>query len=405
MRIGIFTECYKPVLNGVVNSIDGFRRGLIELGHEVYIFCPNYKENINEKNIIRCNSIPFPGKSKYYYILPFNSRVTSIARTMDIIHTQHPFTMASHAYKIAKNFNKPFLFTNHTQYEEYAHYAPFGKSLVRWYMKTYIKNFAQKCNMIIAPAQGIKDKLLSYNIKTPIKIVPNGIDLNRFKSQDKSFIRNKYKLNIWPTLVFVGRIAEEKNLTFLINAFRKVIEKYPNCYLLLVGGGPEEKHFHNLITIPHLVGEVSRLKDRVIITGFVPYKEIPNYLASSDIFVSASKTEVHPLTVLEAMASGLPSVVFDTVGTGEIIENGIDGIKTKTDNLNEYSDAICELLRDNHKRQELGSTALEKSKKYSYLETSKIMEKIYQEVIEKNKDLSTSLDNTRDESLETKEQA
>lgn len=378
MRVGIFTECYKPVLNGVVHSIDGFRRGLTELGHEVFIFCPNYKERINEKNIVRCHSLPLPGKSKYHYILPFRKRVINIARSMNIIHTQHPFVMGNRAAKLAKQFNLPFILTNHTQYEQYAHYAPIGKSLVKWYMKTYIKNFARKCDMIVAPAQGIKDKLLEYKIETPIEIVPNGIDLKRFNIKDKNFARMKHKLENWPILIFVGRIAEEKNLTFLINAFQKVIEKSPNCYLVLVGGGPEEQHYKDLITNSHCGNGRFRLKERVIITGFVPYEEIPNYLASSDIFVSASKTEVHPLTVLEAMAAELPSVVFDTIGTGEIIENEVDGIKTKTDDLKEFSGAINKLLMNKSFRLQLGRQAKEESKKYSFLETSKKMLQAYQ---------------------------
>lgn len=385
MKIGIFTECYKPVLNGVVNSIDGFRRGLTELGHEVYVFCPNYKEKINEKNLFYCKSFPYPGKSNYHYIYPFNNRIKSVARKMEIIHTQHPFQMAGHAYKIAEEFNIPYLFTNHTQYEEYAHYAPIGKGLIRWYLKSYIKNFAKKCNTIIAPAQGIKDKLLEYKIETPIEIVPNGIDLERFKNRSKDFIQKKYKLQNWPVFVFVGRIAEEKNLTFLINAFQKVNKLDPKCYLVLVGGGPEEEHYKKLI-------EEQKMGGKIFVTGFVPYHDIPDYLASSDIFVSASKTEVHPLTVLEAMASGLPSVVFDTVGTGEIIINGIDGLKTKTDVMADYIRAMSRLLDDKVVRLELGHLAREKSKKYSYLETSKIMEKVYEETIERYKNLSTSLE-------------
>ena len=366
----------------MVNSIDGFRRGLTELGHEVYIFCPDYKERINEKNIIRCKSFPYPGKSKYHYILPFTNRVKAIARSMSIIHSQHPFTMGQRAAKLSEEFNIPFIFTNHTQYEQYAHYAPV-KGLVKWYMKSYIKNFVKKCQLIIAPAQGIKDKLLEYKVETPIEIVPNGIDLKRFKNRNKNFIKDKYNLKNWPMFVFVGRIAEEKNLTFLINAFTKVLEKHHECYLILVGGGPEQQRYQDLITTSQSRTGRFWVKDRVIITGFVPYEEIPDYLASSDIFVSTSKTEVHPLTVLEAMATGLPSVVFDTVGTGEIIINNIDGLKTKTDNIKDYVWAMIRLLENKTIRLELGHLALEKSKRYSYLETSKIMEKVYNKVLEK----------------------
>jgi len=375
VRIGIFTECYKPIVNGVVNSIDGFRKGLTELGHDVFIFCPTYKNKVNENNVISCKSWPLPGSSGYHYIYPLEKRKIAIARSMDIIHTQHPFIMAERAENVAKNYNIPLLFTNHTQYEEYAHYVPIGKSIVRWYMKNHIKKFANHCNMIVAPAKGIKEKLKEYQISTPIEVVPNGIDLEIFKNIDREYLIKKYNLEKnWLVFVFVGRIAQEKNLEFLINAFKNMLSKNPKCYLVLVGGGPEETHYKNII-------KKLEIEKNVIITGFLPYKEVPDCLASSDIFVSASKTEVNPLTVLEAIASGLPSIVFDTNGTGEIIENNIDGIKTKPDNLDEFTSAMEKLMTCVNIRNQLGKTALEKSKKYSYLETSKIMVNVYNKAI------------------------
>lgn len=374
MKIGIFSECYKPILNGVVHSIDGFRRGLTELGHEVFIFAPHYKEKIKEKNIISCHSLPLPGKSGYHYILSFRNRVINIARAMDIIHTQHPFIMGNRAYKIAEKYNIPFVFTNHTQYEQYAHYAPIGKGLMRWYLKYYMKRFWQKCDLIIAPAPSIKDKLLEEQIETPIEIVPNGIDLDRFKNCHRNYLVKRYHLQNWPVFIFIGRLAEEKNLTFLIQAFQKVQQKNPHCYLLLVGGGPEEKNYQKLI-------DNWKLQNKIIITGYQPYGEIPNYLASADIFVSASKTEVHPLTVLEAMASGLPSIVFDTVGTGEIIKNEINGLKTKTDDLSEFTETMIKILENRNLGQNLGRQARDDAQKYSFLETSKIMLEVYKKAI------------------------
>jgi len=374
MKVGIFTECYKPILNGVVNSIDGFRKGLTELGHEVHIFCPEYKEKINEKNIHYCRSFPLPGKSGYHYIYPFDLRKESIARTMDIVHTEHPFTMARRALDIAKKYNIPLVFTNHTQYEQYTHYVPIGRGIVKYFIKKWVTNFANQCDLIVAPAKGIEDKLNEYKVKTAMEVVPNGIDLDKFVNRNKNYLKNKYNLKNWPTLIFVGRIAEEKNLSFLVNAFQKALLKNPNLYMVLVGGGPEEKHFRDLISSLNLI-------DKIFVTGYLPYQEVPDCLSSADIFVSASKTEVHPLTVLEAMASGLPSIVFDCRGTGEVIENNTDGIKTKTNDKNEFVSAILNLAGNKTLCNNLGHQAIEKSKKYSYLETSKIMLKAYEKAI------------------------
>ena len=149
---------------------------------------------------------------------------------------------------------------------------------------------------------------------------------------------------------------------------------------MLVGGGPEEKYFQLIISSDNSTPRRCT-KVHVIITGYLPYSEVPDCLASADIFVSASKTEVHPLTVLEAMASGLPSVVFDTHGTGEILENNIDGIKIKCDDMDDFASAMTKLLISKNIRTDLGKKAIEKSKRYSYLETSKIMLNSYEKAI------------------------
>jgi glycosyltransferase involved in cell wall biosynthesis len=378
VRIGIFTECYKPMLNGVVNSIDGFRIGLTELGHEVFIFCPNYNEKVNEKNIYYCKSFPLPGKSGYHYVFPFDSRKESVARTMDIIHTEHPFIMARRALHVAKKYNKPLVFTNHTQYEQYAHYIPIGKSIIKYIIKKWVTDFVNRCDLVIAPAKGIENKLNEHKIKTAMEIVPNGIDLNRFVNQNNDYLKKEYNLKNWPVFIFVGRIANEKNLEFLIRAFHAVNQKNPESYLFLVGGGPNEKEYNQLI-------KNLNLGDKVVITGYVPYGEISNYLASANIFITSSKTEVHPLTILEAMATGLPTIAFDTFGTGEIINNNVTGVKTKVDDMDSFTLGMEKLLLDKNLRNNLGENAKNYSRKFSLLETSKQMLKAYSHAIEIHK--------------------
>ena len=372
MKIGIFTECYKPIVNGVVHSIEATRRGLIKLGHEVFIFSPNYPEKIEEKNLIRCPSIKFPGESGYQYTLPFTTKIKKIIKILDIIHTHHPFIMGRRAAISAKRYHIPLVFTNHTQYEQYSHYIPIARSAVKRSIRHFVKKFAQKCDLIVAPAEGIKHKLLEYRVTRPIEVVPNGIDLAKFQISQKDFLQTKYHLNKnWLVFVYSGRIAQEKNLEFLIKAFAQANQKNPESYLILIGGGPEKEKYHQQI-------KELNLESKVIITGFLPYQDIPKCLASADCFVSASKSEVHPMTVIEAEAAGLPSVVFDVFGTGEIIENGKNGLKTKKDNLFEFARAIIKIIKNKDLRQKLGATAAIDCQKYSYLETSKLMITAYQ---------------------------
>jgi glycosyltransferase involved in cell wall biosynthesis len=365
------------VINGVVNSIIGFKTGLEQLGHEVFVFCPTYREykdDPNDKNIVHCKSWPLPGKSGYHYIYPLDNKVKEIAKTMDIIHVQHPFIMGKRAVNISKVFNKPLVFTNHTQYDQYAHYIPLPKAIAVNQIIKYLRTFSKNIDLIVAPAQGIKDKLLSYSIKTPIEIIPNGIDVDRFEKkvsvEEINKLYKKYHIDSSDTiLMYTGRIAEEKNIGFLLEVLKHLIVKNNKIKLILVGGGLEKEHFDKTIAMMDL-------SDNAIITDYVDYSAIPQYLSIADIYVTASKTEVHPLTLLEAMARGLTSVIVKAPGTGDVIENNVDGLVSK-DDVNDFAKNVMKLIDDKKLCDRLARTAIKKAQNYSYLTMSKKMEKIY----------------------------
>ncbi len=381
MRIGIFTEVYKPIINGVVNSIIGFKKGLEEQGNEVFIFCPTYKgyeDNPSDKNIVHMKSIPLPGASGYHYILPADKRIMKIAETMDVIHVHHPFVMGGIAAGIAKKLNKPLVFTNHTQYEQYAHYVPAPGEIVKYSIKRRIKNFMKNVDLVIAPAKGIIPVLREYGVEGAINIVPNGIDIDRFKKEvptsELEKLMEKYKLNPKDKiLIYTGRIAEEKNLTFLLKSFSKLAEGNTNIHLMMVGGGPQMKEFVNLI-------DKMRLGGRVTITDYVPYNEMQNYLALASLYVTASKSEVHPLTIIEGMAAGLPMVIVDAPGTGDVVTDNVDGLIAK-DELDDFVAKIERVLGDNVLRERLASQAVISSEKYSFRGTSISMLNTYKEAI------------------------
>lgn len=386
MRIGIFTECYKPIINGVVNSIIGFKAGLEEMGNQVFVFCPTYHSfgedkhdnNVNDRNIIHCSSLPLPGNSGYHYIFPLDKKTKEIAKTMDIIHVQHPFIMGDRAADTAKEFDLPLVFTNHTQYEQYSHYIPISKEFVQRSIQWYIQGFSKRVDMIIAPAHGIVRVLKKYKIKTPIEIVPNGIDVQRFKvkvpKSETNKLRAKYAIkNDDHVLVCTGRIAEEKNLTFLLESFKILSNSNPKLKLLLIGGGMQIDYFRNLI---NKLG----LEDSATITDFVAYKEMPSYLTLADLYITASKSEVHPLTVLEGLATGLPAVIVDASGTGDIITNGLDGLIAK-DNKIDFANKINYLLHDRKLYKKLSAGARKTAKKYSIEMTTKRLLEVYKEAI------------------------
>jgi len=372
MKIGLFTECYKPVINGVVHSIMNTKEGLEELGHEVYIFSPDYgRKNVREKNLIHCPSAPLPGKTGYHYIFKLPKKVTDIAEALDIVHTHHPFTMGRYASEIAKANSIPLLFTHHTQYDQYTRYVPIVRKRAKRFLYGFLKNFCNKCDLIIAPSSSIQRVIKSYGTQTPIQVVPNGIDITRFQEikdlstpRILSGLKPNYKI-----IIYTGRVAYEKNIDFIVKAFKIALTEYPEAYLLIVGPGPA---LGSLIKLSARIG----LTGNIIFTGEVPYNQIRNYYHAADFFMTASKTEVHPLVILEALAAGLPVVAIDAIGTSDIITQNKTGYLTR-ENLDEFAKKIVYLLKNPVRLNIMSRNAIRKSNDYSIPTTAKKMVEAY----------------------------
>jgi len=181
MKIAIFTECYEPVITGVVHSIESTKKGLESLGHQVFIITPDYgKKNLKDEGIIPCPSIPL-GSTGYHFVYSFPLKARRIAEEADILHTHHPFTLGQRARKIARGQKKPLLFTHHTQYDQYLAYVPIAKKLAKKVLYGYLKSFCDQATLIIAPSESIKRKIKAYGAETPIETVPNGVEIEKFK--------------------------------------------------------------------------------------------------------------------------------------------------------------------------------------------------------------------------------
>jgi 1,2-diacylglycerol 3-alpha-glucosyltransferase len=186
-------------------------------------------------------------------------------------------------------------------------------------------------NTLIAPSEKVKKLLLNYYDKTPIVVIPNGIDLAPFYNipDDDEDKRKKFRKrfgikNDERVMIFVGRMGKEKSVDSLIYNIKHLSEFIPNVKLLLVGDGPERKNYE-------LLASELGVTDNVVFTGYLSWPdEISLAYRSSDIFVSASHTEIHPVTFIEAMASKLPVVAYDDSSIKDMVINGVNGYKYKT---------------------------------------------------------------------------
>lgn len=349
MRIGIFTDTYPPYINGVSTSVKMLEQALKEKGHQVYIVTVNTKNMKyiyeNDGKTIRIPGIP-TGIYDYRLTGIYPVRVINKIKkwNLDVIHSHTEFGVGTFARIISKQFGIPLVHTYHTMYEDYVHYITHGyfdkssKKLVEYFTKFYCDKTASE---LIVPSKKtynlFKEK---YKCDKNIYIVPTGMDIdnfdvNKLKQSKIQELKNKYELNNSFVILYVGRLAEEKNIEFIINNQYSLLKKYPNLKLLIVGNGPDMEKYKKLC-------KKNKIESSTIFTGAVPRDDMPYYYALGNAFVTASTTETQGLTVIEAMASGIPVVAINDESFSNTVIDGLNGylFNKKNDYLKKISTLI-----------------------------------------------------------------
>ncbi|MCQ2735864.1 MAG: D-sedoheptulose 7-phosphate isomerase [bacterium] len=362
LNIAIFTNAYKPIISGVVNCIDLMRKYLEKQGHNVYIFAPAYNgyEDPADEKVFRYPSVNLTNKVKFPVAIAFSPKAEKFLseNRIDVIHCHHPFILGDEGAKWAAKLNIPLFYTFHTQYEMYSHYIPLPQDLVKTVSKSVVSAFTKKCSVIITPGTAIVDLLKEdYGITDNVVYMRNSIDTEAFRHPDGSAIKEKYGFKPEEKiLIYVGRMAPEKNLPFMIDAFRKINSKCPSK-LMIIGEGPELENFRKYASEHDPEG-------RIIFTGRVEYADIPAYYGAADLFIMTSTTEVKPLALLEAMAAGLPIVAVSACGASDTVNDGINGYLTEEDR-DAFADKVIGLLSDKDLLESMGREAEKTAEEYS----------------------------------------
>ncbi|ANZ57984.1 1,2-diacylglycerol 3-glucosyltransferase [Fructilactobacillus lindneri] len=334
MNIGLFTDTYFPQVSGVATSIKTLKDELERRGNNVYIFTttdPNAKDD--EQGIYRFSSIPFVSFTERRIAVRGLFQATQIAKSLklDIVHTQTEFSMGMIGKFVAKNMSIPCIHTYHTMYEDYLHYVANGKLLKPIHVKEGTLAFCHHLDGIIAPSKRVLDKLTNYGVKSPIRIIPTGVDINHYEKQNNENIREKWGIPTdAPVMLSLSRLSYEKNLTGLINAFPAILKKVPKAKLVIVGAGPAGENLQKQVKKQGLV-------DNVIFTGEVKNQDVSSYYKMADVFVSTSNSESQGLTYIEAMAADTKVVVSASPYTDDLINDNSLGrtFETDTDFVND----------------------------------------------------------------------
>jgi len=385
IKIGIFTECYKPTVNGVVSSIETFREQLEKQGYQFFIFAPQHKYAQPQKNVFRVPSFTWPTVRDYPIGLPYFSHLENVVSSLklDLVHCQHIFLMGSYGQSLAKKLSLPCVYTYHTVLTEYVHYLPIKSlwGLAKKFLIKRAKNFCNQSDRIIVPSRPIASLLKSYGVTTPIVVIPTGIDLRKFRKlsrKERSILLTKFKIPYEKEiLLFVGRLAQEKNLDFLINCFKEILEIYPSTHLVLVGDGPERENLKNMI-------ERFGLKKAVTLTGFLEPAVTRKFFGAADLFVFPSTTETQGIVVAESLASSTPVVAVDYLGPKDLVQNGENGFLVPLKQKDFINKTIL-LLQNLYLRKRMEGNARKSVQAFSIRRSADKLAMVYQELVKAKK--------------------
>ena len=388
MRIGMMVDTYKPYVSGVTNHVDLHKRAMERAGHEVFVFTFGDEEyQDDEPHVFRSPGVAL-ADTGFYLSLRYKTSHKKLLQTMDIVHVHHPFLSGRLALNYCRSARIPIVFTNHSRYDLLAQaYLPLMPDEVSHsLLQAYMPDFCETVDLVISPSSSMERILRDLGVKSPIEVIPNGVDLHKFH-QAIPFPREQFGFQDDDILlVYAGRIAPEKNLSFLLEAVAEIAQRMPNVYLLMVGGGT--KQFEE--EVQSQIGQLG-IANRVHSTGVIAYDDIPSYLAMCDIFVLTSVAETFGMSTVEAMSTGLPIMAIDAAGTSDLVEDGKTGFLSSED-LAAYVAKLTDLCQNPGLRKQMGQAACEASKQYDIELTTKILLGHYTRLTQNTRPVKKSFD-------------
>lgn len=395
LRVAIFGETYLPYLSGVTVSTEALARGLGAAGHEVLLVVPRPAEGSEpgtagaigpDPRIAWLPSFQAPGPAPAGYRVP--SPIPSAALDAaaafapQVVHAQSPFTSGLMARRLARKRRAPLVFTHHTRFGDYRHYlgplAVPGSVL----MDAYLRRFWRSCAAIVAPGHELSREIadrLGHPARPLVRTIPTGIDVAALAALPAVDPRASAG---WPAEAVVvaslGRLAREKSVDLVVEAFADVAAMDSNARLIMIGGGPSEASLRRRAARPDLAG-------RVHLTGQMPRNDALALAKGSDLLLAASRTETQGLVLSEALAVGLPVVALAGPGVGDSVRDGVDGLIVPVEPAGEVRErlvaAVLGLVGDPARRAAMAGAAVDGARRFDLATRIDTMVALYRELL------------------------
>ncbi|MBP2562461.1 glycosyltransferase involved in cell wall biosynthesis [Neorhizobium galegae] len=318
----MFTNTFTPHVGGVANSVASLSAGLRDLGHRVLVIAPEFPDMPpDEADVIRVPAIKHINDTDFSLPLPLIAPLHQALDAFgpDIVHSHHPFLLGDAALRVAASRQLPIVYTYHTRYELYGHYVAQDVQPLRKLVVSLMIGYCDLCNAVIAPSESMAHFLTENGVERPIQVIPTGVEPMLFGKGDR--LSGRAAAGI-PQQAFcvghVGRLAPEKNLTYLSNAVEQFLSSEPNAHFLVAGDGEMKDHLTASFNS-------SNFAKRVHFMGVLRGQELADAYAAMDVFAFSSLSETQGMVLAEAMTAGVPVVALDAPGAREMVRDGENG--------------------------------------------------------------------------------
>ncbi len=376
LTVGMFTDSYRPRLSGVVHSVAGLAAALRAQGHRVVVFAPDYPGYRDaEPDVVRLPSVVTRRHPDFPLLIPVSRDLGRRVRELgvQVVHAHSPF--AAGRLAAACRGGRPLVFTHHTLYEDYVHYAPaIPGPVARWWVRRHVVNFCNRCDLVVAPTRAVQELLRARGVRSRVEVVPTAaLDLeavDRVPPADPA---------AWgiprgaPVVVCAGRMAPEKSMEVVVEAFAGS-PRLQDAYLVMVGGGP------SLQALRRLASRL-RAQDRIRFVGPRPWEDVVAWMKAAQVFAFASRTETQGLVVVEALACGTPVVAVRAGAVAEVVQHGQTGLLVDP-SPQALRGGLERLLGDELLRRQMASRAREHARRFDARVVADRLAELYRSLVE-----------------------
>jgi 1,2-diacylglycerol 3-alpha-glucosyltransferase len=380
LHILMLSDVYFPRINGVSTSIETFRHDLAEQNIDITLIAPLYPQaqdansDANPAWRVPSRKVPFDPEDRLMHWKPLLGKVREAGRRdVDLVHIQTPFIAHYAGLRAKRLFGVPAIATYHTHFEEYIHhYLPvMPRPVLRGIARGIARSQCNDLDAVVVPSAAMRDTLTDYGITAPLHILPTGIPIKQFASGNGATFRRQHGIPIDASMaLFVGRVAHEKNIGFLLDACKHIVPRLPNFRLMIAGEGPALPSLKRMAT-------TLGIDKNVIFVGYMDRaKKLPDCYAAADAFVFASKTETQGLVLLEAMAAGIPVYAFAAMGTCDIV-GPQRGAIAAPDDVAAFAEGLMQLMLNHSQRMQMSQDAKQFAQSWSAPERARQLAMLY----------------------------